>query len=248
MELNSYHIHLHLRNRYLEAARTAEGPQPGGDLMNTTFSIEAFAAGCKQAMVEASDGKEAARAYLAAAVARYGVNEIIGALEAAVPSGASIGELIVHASPELTMLYARAPGHFQSGIHDHTVCAVIAQLQGQEVNHIFEPSTEGALREVRTMTLRPGEVLTLDKDVIHCIENPSDQPALALHLYKGDFRALSERRSLWSWHDHQQKSFSFPELLEESVVAMHQSGNSAGLDALVQAMPAAEAFVNGLAK
>ena len=60
-------------------------------------------------MVEGNNGRDAAGAYLADAVARCGTSEIIRALEAAVPAGASIGELIVHASPELTMLYARAP-------------------------------------------------------------------------------------------------------------------------------------------
>jgi len=212
----------------------------------TSFSIEDFAAGCKRAMVEGNNGREAAGAYLADAVARCGTSEIIRALEAAVPPGASIGELIVHASPELTMLYARAPARFQSGIHNHTVCAVIAQLEGEEVNHIFEPSADGSLQEVRAITVRAGDVLTLDKDVIHCIENSSDQPAHALHLYKGDFGALSDRRSLWSWEDHQQKPFSFPALLTESVTAMHQSGNRAGLQALVQAMPASKAVIDTL--
>lgn len=213
----------------------------------TTFSIEDFAEGCKRAMAEASNGREAARAYLADAMARYGASEIIRALQAAVPAGADIGELIVHASPELTMLYARVPARFQSGIHNHTVCAVIAQLEGEEVNHIFEPSAEGSLRKVRTTTVRAGEVLVLDKDVIHCIENPGDEPGHALHLYKGDFRAISDRRSLWSWEDHQQKPFSFPEMLEESATAMHRSGNRSGLRALVAAMPASKTFVDTLA-
>jgi len=214
--------------------------------MTTTFSIEDFAQGCKEAMDQASDRKEAARAKLVDAVARHGAAEIMRALQAAVPAGASIGELIVHASPELTLLYGRMPPRFQSGIHDHTVCAVIAQLEGEEVNHIFEPGPDGTLREVRTVTVRPGEVLTLEKDAIHCVENPGDRQAHALHLYKGDFRALSERRSLWSWDDHQQKRFSFPELLQESATAMHRTGNRAGLEALVQAMPASKAFVESL--
>lgn len=213
----------------------------------THFSIEDFAAGCKRAMAQASNGKEAARAYLAEALARHGASEIMRALEAAIPAGASIGELIVHASPELTMLYARAPGRFQSGIHDHTVCAVIAQLEGEDVNHIFEPGPDGSLQEARTFTVRAGEVITLDRDVIHSIENPGDQPAHALHLYKGDFRALGDRRSLWSWEDRQQKPFSFPELLKESATAMHRSGNRSGLEALVEAMPASKAFVDTLA-
>ncbi len=212
----------------------------------TTFAIEDFAAGCKRVMDQASNQKEAARAYLAEAVARCGPLEIMRALQAAVPPDANIGELIVHASPELTMLYARVPARFQSGIHDHTVSAVIAQLEGQEVNHIFERDAAGSLEEARAITVRSGEILTLDKDVIHCIENPGDAPAHALHLYQGDFGALSERRSLWSWGAHQQKPFSFPELLQESATAMHQSGNRSGLNALVKAIPASKALIDAL--
>ena len=212
----------------------------------TSFSIEAFAAGCKQAMEQGSDAKEAARAYLAEAVARCGTREIIRALKAAVPAGANIGELIVHASPELTMLYGRAPGRFQSGIHNHTVCAVIGQLEGTEVNRYYEPDADGSLREVGSATVHAGEVLKLDRDVIHSIENPGDEPSHALHLYKGDFRAISDHRSLWSWDDRQQMPFSFPGLLKESATAMHRSGNQAGLQRLVEAMPSSKAFVDEL--
>jgi predicted metal-dependent enzyme (double-stranded beta helix superfamily) len=212
----------------------------------TTFDIENFAATCKAAMKASDNGKEAARACLAEAIETCGPEEIIRALQAAVPPGASIGELIVHASPELTMLYGRAPARFQSGIHNHTVCAVIAQLQGEEVNRIFEPSEDGTLREVETVKLGPGDVLKLDRDVIHCIENPGNEVAHALHLYKGDFRAISERRSLWSWDDHEEKPFSFPELLKESATAMHRSDNQRGLDMLVDAMPASKPFVDNL--
>jgi len=214
--------------------------------MTTTFSIEDFAAGCKRAMKEAPNAKEAARTYLAETIARCGTAEIIRALNEAVSDGASIGELIVHASPELTMLYGRMPGRFQSGIHDHTVCAIIGQLQGEEINRFFEPGADGSLEETGSTTVRPGEVITLPRDVVHCVENPSDQTAYALHLYKGDFPAISGRRSLWSWDGHERKPFSFPDLLKESATAMHRSGNREGLDTLVEAMPASKAFVGAL--
>lgn len=216
--------------------------------MTNTFSIEAFAAGCTQAMVAADNGREAARLYLEDAINRHGPEEIIRALQAAVPSGADIGEMIVHASPKLTMLYARVPGRLQSGIHNHTVCAVLGQLRGQEINRIYELDRDGALREARTVIVRAGEILVLGKDVIHCIENPDHEPAHALHLYAGDFRAITDRRSLWSWDDHEEKPFSFPELLKESVAVMHQSGNRTGLDALVQAIPSSQALVDSLGK
>lgn len=212
----------------------------------TTFSIEEFAAGCKRVMDEAQDRKAAARTHLAAAFHRCGPDEIIRALQQAVPPEANIGELIVHRSPELTMLYARIPARFQSGIHNHTVSAVIGQLRGSEINRIYEDDGNGGLREVRKTTVFVGEQLVLDDDVIHAIENPGDETAHALHLYGGDFGAIAERRSLWSWDDHAQKGFSFPELLKESATAMHRSGNRDGLDALVSAIPASQELVSSL--
>ena len=216
--------------------------------MTTTFSIEAFAADCKRVMDAAPDRKQAARELLQETIAKCGADEIIRVLQAAVPPGASIGELIVYSSPELTMLYGRMPGRFQSGIHDHTVCAVIGQLRGTEINRFYAPQADGKLAEVGTTTVRTGEVIALDRDVIHSIENPGEEQGHALHLYSGDFRALSPRRSLWSWTDREKKPFTFPELLQESATAMHESGNQTGLDQLVQAMPASKAFVDTLGK
>ena len=97
----------------------------------STFSISQFAQECKAAMAGQSSQQDAAKAYLEGVVASVPTQEILDALEAAVPAGANVGEMIVHASPELTMLYARIPGRFRSGIHNHTVFACIAQLTGE---------------------------------------------------------------------------------------------------------------------
>lgn len=211
-----------------------------------TFQIETFAAGCKAAMASAPHRRKAARDYLEATIRELGADEIIRALEASIPPGADVGEMIVHASPELTMLYARVPPRFQTGIHNHTVCACIGQLRGREVNTAFERTEDGRLRESQRTTLSAGQVMELDHDVIHCIENPDDAPAHALHLYKGDFGALADKRSLWDWNDHGEKGFSFPELLKESAKAMHHSGNRAGLDALETAIPKAKPMIAAL--
>lgn len=98
------------------------------------FCISTFVAICKAAMAASDDRQGAAAALMAEAIAAHGPEAIIRALDAAVPPGAGVGELIVHASPEMTLLYARIPARFQSGIHNHTVFANIAQLQGEEFN------------------------------------------------------------------------------------------------------------------
>jgi predicted metal-dependent enzyme (double-stranded beta helix superfamily) len=210
------------------------------------FSVEEFAAGCKEVMSRATHRREAARAYLQAAIQQYGADDIIRALQEKVPPGSTIGEMIVHVSPTLTLLYARLPPRIQSGIHNHTVCACIGQLRGNEVNRLYERSADGRLRETSQMTVRAGEAIALHADVIHSIENPGDEEAHALHIYSGDFGALMDRRSLWGWDDHQEKPFSFPELLRESVSAMHHSGNRAGLSALAVAIPVTKPLIDAL--
>ncbi len=212
----------------------------------STFDVDTFAASLKDAMSRATHRREAARLHLEATIRELGPDEIIRALQDRIPAGAAIGEMIVHRSPELTMLYARVPPRMQSAIHNHTVCACIGQLRGEEVNRIYERSEDGGLREVRQMTVRAGEAIALDADIIHCIENPGHETAHALHLYRGDFGALDDKRSLWGWGDHREQPFSFPRLLEESAKAMHQTGNREGLATLREAIPAARPLVDRL--
>jgi predicted metal-dependent enzyme (double-stranded beta helix superfamily) len=193
----------------------------------------------------APDRQAAAARYLEAAIAEHGPEAIIEALEAAVPPGAGVGEMIVHASDELTMLFARVPPRFQSGIHDHTVFACIGQLVGEETNTFFEQTDDG-LREVETATARPGQVIQLPADVVHGIANPGDEVACALHLYGGNFREIADERSLWDAESHDRMAFSFPALVQQSIKTMHAAGNRPGLEAVAEAIPAVRPVVEAL--
>ena len=212
------------------------------------FTIEGFAAGCKQAMADAgagaADRQPAARAYLEKTMAENDPADIIAVLDAAIPEGADIGEMIVHASPELTMLYARVPPRFQSGIHNHTIFACIGQLAGSEIGVAYERNPDGGgLRVKKQVSIKAGEVASLPADAIHHIENPNETTGSALHIYGGDFGAVMDQRSLWTTDGHAEIPFNFQALLGESIKAMKASGNQAGLDALVEAIPAVRALV-----
>ena len=209
-----------------------------------TFTIDGFASGCKAAMNKADNCPLAAKQFLEQTLRDNDPEAIIEVLQVALPSGASIGEMIVHASEELTMLFARVPPRFQSGIHNHTVFACIGQLRGEEVSTIFEPAEAGrGLQVTHTLTSRTGEVVDLPADVIHCIENPREDYSLSLHIYGGDFGALMDKRSLWSTNGHEKMAFNFQDLLAESVKTMKKSGNNKGLEALVEAIPSAKNLV-----
>lgn len=209
----------------------------------TTFNIETFARDCKRAMAESTDRAAAAAALLQDTLDRHDPRDLVATLNAAIPPGADIGEMIVHQSPELTMLFARAPARFQSAIHDHTVFACMGQLVGAETSTIYEPTADDRLRVVRTQTVEVGQVMSLPADAIHRIENPGTSPACSLHLYGGDFGAVADKRSLWSYDDHQRQRFSFPSLLRESLRTMQLNDNDAGVEAVLEAIPAARGMV-----
>ncbi len=211
-----------------------------------SFSIEGFAAECKALIREEGCSAKKCEALLKKALDENDPADIIAALQAAVPPGASIGELIVHQSPELTMLYARVPARFRSGIHNHTVFAIMGQISGEERSTVYEKTKDGSLRVAAELGVKAGEVMSLGKDAIHHIENPSDETAHSLHLYGGDFAALMDKRSLWTEKDHRELSFSFEELVKQSVVAMNDAGNERGIEAMIEAIPATKSLVESL--
>lgn len=212
----------------------------------TDFDISKLAQELEQAVQTAENPQAEVERRMRSAIAAHGAPAIIEALEAATPEGASIGELIVHRSPSITMLYGRMPPRFRSAIHDHTVFASIAQLSGAETSVVYEEDADGGLNVARTMVGRPGDITSLPADAIHHIENPTDDYASALHVYGGDFAAVAEHRSLWSHDDHQRGSFSFEKLMQQSVVAMKKTGNTRGLEAMVEAIPAVKPMVDAL--
>lgn len=209
------------------------------------FDIETFAATAKAAMDAADDRHAALHATLEALLAEHSVEDVVSTLESAIPEGADIGEMIVHQSDDLTLLYGRIPPRFKSGIHDHTVFACIAQLIGQEKNTFFEPDGD-TLRVIREQTVSPGEILDLPADAIHSIENPGHRTGAALHCYGGDFRAVQPDRRLWSSEDRKPSGFTFEGLLRESVVRMIGDGNEDGIEAITKAIPATKGLVDGL--
>jgi predicted metal-dependent enzyme (double-stranded beta helix superfamily) len=126
-------------------------------------------------MAGAGEGRRAASASLETVLAETDRQETIGVLDASIPEGADIGEMIVHASPELTLLYARVPPGFQSAIHNHTIFACIGRLAGEELGTIYERSADGqGLSVVTSVSLKAGQVTSLPEDAIHHIENPGD--------------------------------------------------------------------------
>jgi len=211
-----------------------------------TFSIEDFARSCKAAMAAAPDRHRAASEHLERTLAEHSPEEMTAVLEAAIPAGADIGEMILHQSPELTMLYGRLPARFETGIHDHTVFACIGQLSGRERNVFYRRDPEAGLRVSGEHVSEPGSVLDLGAEVIHHVENPDARPSTALHIYGGDFKAVQGERTLWTAVGFEEKAFSFPDLMRECAAMMKRDGNEAGLEAMVAAIPSMKGVVESV--
>ena len=209
------------------------------------FSIETFAKDCKAAMANADNREQAAKAFLQQTLQDNDPQHIVDVLNAAIPKDADIGEMMVHTSPELTMLYARVPARFQSGIHNHTVFACIGQLVGSEVSTIYHKTSDGkGLTQNDMLTANAGEVISLAEDAIHHIENPNAETAHSLHIYGGDFNAVMDERSLWDFDNHEEKSFNFQELIKESIKGMKRNDNQTGLEEIVKAIPSTKPLVD----
>ena len=210
------------------------------------FTIDTFAQGCKAAMAGAENREQAAKQFLEQTLKENDPQHIINVLNASIPEGADIGEMMVHTSPELTMLYARVPARFQSGIHNHTVFACIGQLTGSEVSTLYSKTADGkGLTVSGTLTANAGDVISLAEDAIHHIENPDAETAHSLHIYGGDFNAVMDERSLWDFENHKEESFSFQGLIQESIKGMKLNDNKIGLDEIIKAIPSTRSLIEG---
>ncbi|KAL7494319.1 hypothetical protein ACHAWT_003048 [Skeletonema menzelii] len=214
-----------------------------------TFTVEGFVQDVKEA-IHASPGsvkeqQQAVKDLMTKVYAENSTDSMIEVLTDATPPGASISEMILHADDDTTVLWAQIPPRFQSAVHDHSIWANILPLTGSEKNIIFEEdnSPGNKLNVVKEVVVHPGEILKLPADAIHCIENTSDFPARALHVYGGNFKTIDHERTYWSWKTKEKLPFSQPGLIKECVTRMADSGNEVGLDAIVKAIPKLEPLV-----
>lgn len=206
----------------------------------TSFSVESFTKDAKaviQAAASVQEQQDQVKALMAKVFEENSVETIVDVLNAATPPGASIAEMILYADDDVTVLWGQIPPRFQSAVHNHSIWANILPIIGPEKNILFQEQDDGHLKVVREVIVEPGTILSLAPDAIHCIENTTDQPARAFHVYGGNFKALDEERDLWKWGTEEKLPFSLPGIMQHSVARMVASHNEAGLDAVVSAIP-----------
>lgn len=102
---------------------------------------------------------------------------------------------ILYQSPDILVAYAMFPAGFKTGLHDHTVPAVIGVWAGYEDNHLYARRGEG-LEKADVARLHPGEVLVLDQDAVHDVHTSTGAWSGAFHVYLGDL--LNADRHEWA--------------------------------------------------
>jgi predicted metal-dependent enzyme (double-stranded beta helix superfamily) len=105
---------------------------------------------------------------------------------------------VVYVSDEVLVCHAIFPRRFQTGIHNHTVEAVIGVWSGYEDNLLFE-ETDGGLRALGARRVGTGDVLVLGADAIHDVHTPPTTWSAALHVYLGNISTVP--RKAWQSAD-----------------------------------------------
>ena len=152
------------------------------------FDADAFVGNCPRAAASASDPIGAVEAVVAEAVLNG------PSIDAELGTEIKREGDILFSSEHLTVLRILWPGGIWAEPHDHRMWAVIGVYAGEECNRFFERAADG-LTEVDICAVGVGDVLALDVDAIHAVDNPHREVTGGLHVYGGDLSNV--QRSAW---------------------------------------------------
>jgi predicted metal-dependent enzyme (double-stranded beta helix superfamily) len=98
-------------------------------------------------------------------------------------------------------LFGVAEGHgHMSPPHNHTTWAVIAGIEGEELNRFYDRLDDGSapgraeIREARQEVVTEGTGVALMPDDVHSIHCVSEGPTFNFHLYGRSIQHIPERR------------------------------------------------------
>jgi len=181
------------------ACQPVNSNRQSGVAMNAVFA--AVIDQCQRAL-DSADPQKTTEAVLLAAARDAGIADAV----AARTEYASLEDLAILRSDELTLLAGSLPPGFSAGPHNHNLWSVVGVCRGQEDNQFFVRDGNGLKRVGEVSVVGPG-VLANAADVIHAISNPLDMPLLVLHAYGGDLFATP--RSNWDADTHEEHVFDW---------------------------------------
>jgi predicted metal-dependent enzyme (double-stranded beta helix superfamily) len=126
-------------------------------------------------------------------------------------SQGSMGDLLIHRSPDLTILKAAVPSRFQSPPHTHCMWAVIGVYDGQE-NNFFYREQGDKVEQVNRKDVQAPDVVVMGEDAIHAIQNPLDRVSYAIHVYGGDLPSAARR--MWNPFTLAEEPYTFDRMLQ----------------------------------
>lgn len=115
-----------------------------------------------------------------------------------------VDEVLLHASPVLTVYHITLTPGLHYPPHDHRMPAMIALYEGGETNTIFRRRGAGLELQQRHDYCAP-QVATLAADTIHSVLNPGSARSAAIHVYFGDLTQV--RRSVWNAELREERPF-----------------------------------------
>jgi predicted metal-dependent enzyme (double-stranded beta helix superfamily) len=116
------------------------------------------------------------------------------AIDAALGAELTGEQEALFSSADLTVQRILWPGGVRTSPHEHLMWAVIGVYRGEELNRFYERTPNG-IKECGDRAVGRGEVLVLDPDTIHSVENPHHELTGGLHVYGGDILGID--RSAW---------------------------------------------------
>jgi len=113
-------------------------------------------------------------------------------------------ELLLHASPQLTIYHITLSPGVQYPPHNHLMDALIGIYCGGETNFIYPLAGERVDEPERQDFAAPA-LVHMSANTIHSVANTGSARSGALHVYLGDLPGTD--RQLWSLTDNQPEPF-----------------------------------------
>ncbi len=87
-------------------------------------------------------------------------------------------------------------GDVRTPPHNHTTWAVIAGIQGNELNRFYRRRTDGDVEMVDSKTVEPGTAVAMLPDDLHSIHIDAGEPVVNFHMYGLGLEQLTKREYL----------------------------------------------------
>jgi predicted metal-dependent enzyme (double-stranded beta helix superfamily) len=105
-------------------------------------------------------------------------------------------EVLLHASPSLTIYHITLSPGVQYPPHNHLMDALVGIYHGSETNLLYPTGNGRLLAAAARQDVTAPSVIHMDAHAVHAVANPGAGRSGALHVYLGDL--LRTRRQLWA--------------------------------------------------